>query len=137
MTPAAVDFAFREILAGGQPTFEVHTDGALQGTFTLAKMLEGNDEDLDLCEWLSQAAVTAEYRTGGGAIEITISVPTIMPRRPSAASGSGVCDPEDFMTALKIWVALGVVVFMVSVAPLTAVAIAKILAEPASNEVRK
>lgn len=72
MNAAAVDFAFREILAGGQPMFEVRTDGDLQGTFTLEKMIEGNDEDADLCEWLAQAAVTAEYRTGGGAAPVFV-----------------------------------------------------------------
>ena len=73
MTPAAVDFAFREILAGGQPTFEVRTDGALQGTFTLATMLDGNRDDEELCEWLASAAVTAEYRSGGGAAPVFVT----------------------------------------------------------------
>jgi hypothetical protein len=73
MTPAAVDFAFREILSGGQPIFEVRTDGALQGTFTLSTMLEGNVDDPDLCAWLTSAAVTAEYRNGGGAAPVFVT----------------------------------------------------------------
>lgn len=62
-----VDAAFRQELAGGEPTFEVRVDGDLQGTFTRSKILEGNEAEFDLCAWVTKAAVHEEFISGGGA----------------------------------------------------------------------